>query len=247
MYKGQRVAVVIPAYNEERFIGKVLEGIPEYVDRVYVIDDASTDNTAEIARAVASQNGRTEVITLETNTGVGGAIVTGYRRGLVEDMEIMAVMAGDDQMDPAYLPALLDPLVEGRADYTKGNRMSCPDHYKEMPKFRRVGTLLLTMLTRIASGYWYINDSQNGYTAINSNVLLRIPISRINKGFAFENDILVHLNTIMAITLEVPHPAIYSGQNSKIRYPKFIVKTSWILLTKWLWRLWNKYITRSLF
>jgi len=246
MYRGKRVAVVVPAYNEERFIGRVLEGIPEYVDRVYVVDDASTDRTAQIARGIAGQNGRIEVISLETNTGVGGAIITGYRRALEEDIDITAVMAGDDQMDPAYLPALLDPVVEGRADYAKGDRMSFANHCKDMPKFRRLGSVVLTSMTRIASGYWNISDSQNGYTAIRTRVLLGIPIKRICTGFAYENDILIQLINIGAILVNVPHPAIYVGQNSNIRYPNFIIQTCWVLFSRWLRRLYIDYRSRLL-
>jgi len=242
MYKGKRVAVVVPAYNEERFIADVIKGIPEYVDRIYVVNDASTDNTAQIAEGLAKNNPRVTVKTLEKNTGVGGAITAGHRLALEENMDAVAIMAGDNQMLPEYLPAFLEPVINGVADYAKGNRMSCKQHYYGMPRFRRFGTNLLTFLTRISSGYWHINDPQNGYTVINNSALSKIPLNRVYKGYAFENDMLVRLNIIGARVVDVPHPAIYNGQNSKINYPSFIIKTSWMLLTSWVWRLWVKYI-----
>jgi len=242
MYKGKKIAVVVPAYDEERFISKVLETIPEYVDRVFVIDDASNDKTYEIAVSIASRNNKVMVVSLDKNCGVGGAITTGHKLAIQEDMDIVAIMAGDNQMDPSYLPSLLNPIIEGRADYTKGDRMSDPKHRKDMPKFRRFGTLLLTILTRISSGYWHINDPQNGYTAISTQALFRIPLNRVYKGFAFENDMLVRLNIIGAKVIDISHPSVYRDQVSKINYPKFVLTTSWILLTSWLWRLWVKYI-----
>ncbi|MDX9986251.1 MAG: glycosyltransferase family 2 protein [Dehalococcoidales bacterium] len=244
MYKGKKIAVVVPAYNEEKFIADVINGIPKYVDRVYVVNDASTDKTAEIANALAERDDRIKIISLEQNKGLGGAITTGHSLALEEMVDLVAIMAGDNQMAPEYLPALLDPVINGEADYAKGNRMSCPAHYEGMPRFRRFGTNLLTLLTRISSGYWHISDPQNGYTVINTNALSKIPLKRIYKGYAFENDMLVRLNVIGAKVVDVPHPAIYNGQLSKIKYPRFIVKTSWMLLTSWIWRLWVKYIVR---
>lgn len=242
MYKGKRVAVVVPAYNEERFIADVIKGIPEYVDRIYVVNDASTDNTAQIAEELAKNNPRLTVKTLQKNTGVGGAVIEGYKQAISEHFEVIARFDGDNQMAAEYLPTFLELVINGVADYAKGNRMSCKQHYYGMPRFRRFGTNLLTFLTRISSGYWHINDPQNGYTVINNSALSKIPLNRVYKGYAFENHMLVCLNIIGARVVDVPHPAIYNGQNSKINYPNFIVKTSWMLLTSWVWRLWVKYI-----
>lgn len=245
MYKSKKIGVVVPAYNEERFITPTLATIPEMVDRVYVVDDASKDNTYRLAMDMAEKDKRIVVIRRGTNGGVGAAIISGHKAALKENMDIVAIMAGDNQMPPQFLPALLDPVAAGSADYAKGDRMSRPEDRREMPGFRRFGTFLLTILTRIASGYWHLNDPQNGYTAISAETLRELHLDDIYRGFAFENDMLVRLNIINARVIDVPHPALYRGQQSKINYPRFIVKTSWMLLKSWIWRLWMKYIKRD--
>jgi glycosyltransferase involved in cell wall biosynthesis len=244
MLKNKKIGIVVPAYNEERFIGKVLESMPKFVDRIYVVDDASKDSTSRIALDMANMDKRIAVIKRETNGGVGAAIISGHKAALKDGMDVAAVMAGDGQMPPAILSMILDPVVSGKADYAKGNRISTSDDRREMPKFRVVGTFLLTILTRISSGYWHISDPQNGYTAIGRDALLKLDLDAIYKGFAFENDMLVRLNIMDARVIDVPHQAIYRGQTSKIKYPKFIMKTSWMLLKSWIWRLWVKYIKR---
>lgn len=245
MYKGKKIAVVVPAYNEERFIAQVLNTIPSFVDRIYAVNDASTDRTLHIMESLAKQNGKIIVVNHKKRGGVGAAIISGHKRALEDGIDVVAVMDGDGQMDPAFLDRILDPVVEGRADYVKGDRLSIREHKKGMSAWRSFGNLLLTHLTRIASGYWHISDPQNGYTAISADVLQRLELEKIERGFAFENDLLVKLNVVGARVVNVPHPAVYQGQKSKIRYPSFIVKTSWLLLKDFFWRLWVKYIKRA--
>jgi glycosyltransferase involved in cell wall biosynthesis len=247
MYKNKKIGVVVPAHNEERFIGNVIYTIPAFVDRIYVVDDASTDKTLEIARSYAKKSNRIIPVKREINGGVGAAILSGHSKALKEGMDIAVVMAGDGQMDPSILTRFLDPVVEGQADYCKGNRLSNPDNKKEMPAFRAFGNSLLTFLSRIASGYWHISDPQNGYTAISLKILNDIDIDHIEKGFAFENDMLVKLNVVNARVKDIPHSAVYRGQVSQIRYGKFIFRTSWILLKDCVWRIWARYITHSRF
>ena len=244
MLKNKKIGIVVPAYNEERFIGKVLESMPKFVDRIYVVDDASKDSTSRIALDMANMDKRIAVVKRETNGGVGAAIISGHKAALKDGMDVAAVMAGDGQMPPAILSMILDPVVSGKADYAKGNRMSTAADRRGMPKFRVVGTFLLTILTRISSGYWHISDPQNGYTAISRDALLKLHLDSIYRGFAFENDMLVRLNVIGAIVVDVPHHAVYQGQTSKIKYPQFMIKTSWMLLKSWIWRLRVKYIKR---
>ena len=237
MYEGKRIGVVVPAYNEERFIASVINTMPDYVDKIFVVDDASTDNTWQIALNIAGQNGRVSMVSRETRGGVGAAIICGHKEALKDSLDIIAVMAGDRQMDPDILHQILDPVVEGKADYAKGNRLSLPGYRREMSTWRSFGNFLLTNLNRIASGYWHISDPQNGYTAISSEALRRLDLDKIYRGFAFENDMLVKLHVAGARVVDVSHPSVYGRQQSKIRYPHFIVETSWLLLKDFLWRL----------
>jgi len=245
VYKGKKVAVVVPAYNEEKFIANTIMTIPRFVDRIYVVDDASTDDTYEIASSMASQNGRLTVIKRPKNEGVGAAIISGHKEALKDKMDVMAIMAGDGEMDPTMLDKVLDPVVEGKANYAKGNRFSTPQHKKGMSAWRIFGSFLLTYLTRIASGYWHIVDPQNGYTSVSREAIERINLDRVEKGFAFENDLLVKLNVCNARVVNVPIPARYRGERSKIRYAHFMATTSWVLFRDLIWRLWVKYVKRN--
>ena len=233
---------MIPAYNEERFIDYVLTSVPSFVDRVYAVNDASTDRSLELMRNIAQHNGRVTIVNRHRRGGVGAAIICGHEKALEDSIDIIGVMAGDGQMDPSTLPRLLDPVVEGRADYAKGDRLSLRDYMKGMSAWRSFGNFLLTHLTRIASGYWHVSDPQNGYTAISIKMLHKLDRDRIEKGFAFENDMLIKLNIAGAKVVDVLHPAVYLGQGSKIKYSHFILKTSWILLKGFIWRIWVKYI-----
>jgi len=244
VYKGKKIAVVVPAYNEERFIAGVLTTIPPFVDKIYTVNDGSVDHTLEIAQSIAKRNGNITVIDREKRGGIGAAVTTGHKKALADGMEVIAVMAGDEQMNPAILDRILGPVVEGKADYSKGDRLSLPQHKKEMSAWRAFGNFLLTYLTRMSSGYWHISDPQNGYTAISTKVLSKLDLGSIEKGFAFENDLLVKLHVLGARVLDVPHPARYRGECSKIKYPHFMVTTSWLLLQDFLWRLWVEYVRR---
>jgi glycosyltransferase involved in cell wall biosynthesis len=245
MYLNKMIGVVVPAHNEEKFIGAVIDTMPAFVDKIFVVNDASTDKTAEIASARMKQDSRVILINRQVCGGVGTAIMSGHSRALKEGMDVVAVMAGDGQMDPAILDKIIGPVVEGKVDYCKGNRLSNPEDKKEMPAWRAFGNYLLTRLSHIASGYRHISDPQNGYTAISAKTLRQLDFDRMEGGFAFENNILVRLNVMGAKVVDVPHPAIYRGQQSKIRYGSFILDTSRTLLKDFLWRIWMKYIRRK--
>lgn len=245
MYKGKKIAVVVPAYNEEKFIAQTIESVPSFVDKIYAVNDASTDRTLEIMRSMTNQNGRITIVVRDRRGGVGAAIISGHKKALKDNIDVVGIMAGDGQMSPSILHKILDPIIEGKADYAKGDRLSIPQYKNGMSTWRAFGNFLLTRLNRIASGYHYISDPQNGYTAISAQTLRKLDLDRVEKGFAFENDMLVKLNIIGARVVDVPHPAIYGGQNSKIRYPHFIVKTSWLLLKDLIWRIWLKRIRRN--
>jgi len=243
-YKDKRIGVVVPAYNEEKLLGRTLSTIPEYVDRVYVVDDCSTDKTGEIAGEFAADP-KFVCIRHEVNKGVGAGIISGYKRAVGDEMDIIAVMAGDNQMDPDQLPALLDPIAEGRADYTKGNRLLSSDYRKGMSKWRTLGNSILTFLTKVGSGYWQIMDPQNGYTAISRRALERVNPETIYPWYGYCNDLLVRLNVYGLRVQDVIMPARYGEEKSKIRYGKYIPKVSWLLLKDFFWRLKMKYVILS--
>lgn len=245
MYRDFTVSVVVPALNEQELIGETLSGIPGYVDRVYVVDDASTDKTSEIVKEFQTKDKRVYLIRHEINRGVGAAIAAGYRQAVVEEMDIIAVMAGDNQMEPQYLPRLLDPIVEGRADYTKGNRLFSPDYRKGMSRWRYLGNSILTLLTKVGSGYWHLVDPQNGYTAISKRVFVHIAPETIFQWYGYCNDLLAKLNVLGFRVLDVPIPAKYGREKSKIRYHLYIPRVSWLLLKNFFWRLKMKYLVST--
>jgi glycosyltransferase involved in cell wall biosynthesis len=249
MFESRRVTVVVPAYNEEKLIGRVLAEMPSFVDRVVVVDDASTDGTAaaiEAARAAAPE--RIEVIRHPKNSGVGAAIVSGYEaaRATEEPSGLVAVMAGDAQMDPEELPRLLRPLVDGEADYTKGNRLFTGEAWTIIPRYRYLGNAVLSLLTKIASGYWHVTDSQSGYTAITVEALKVLQLGRLYRRYGFPNHLLVELNNYDFRVRDVPIRPIYNiGEVSGIRLPRVIPTLAWLLFKCYFWRMKEKYIIRD--
>jgi|CZCB01.1.fsa_nt_gi glycosyltransferase involved in cell wall biosynthesis len=239
MYRGKSVAVVIPAYNEEALIGETLLSIPGYVDNVYAVDDCSKDQTRDVIRRHALGNKKIHPIFREKNGGVGAAIVSGFKDALKDKNELIAVMAGDNQMDPAYLPDLLDPIVDGTTDFTKGNRLK-PGYWKGMSKWRLFGNLLLNVLNKIASGYWGISDPQNGYVVISSDALSKLDLDELYPRYAFENDMMIKSNVAGIHMMNVYVPARYGNEKSHIRYGSFTVKTSLFLLKSFIWRVGTK-------
>ncbi len=248
MYRGKRTGVVVPAYNEEKQIYRVLEGIPDFVDTIIVVDDASSDGTAEVVKKYISDHRDERVILIrhDKNQGVGGAIATGYKKAIELELDAVAVMAGDGQMDPADLPSLLDPIVEDRADYVKGNRLFTGEAWKKIPKVRYLGNAFLSLLTKIASGYWHIADSQTGYTVINRRALLAIDWDTIYKRYGVPNDILIKLNIVNMRVMDVPVNPLYNvGEKSKMKIPKVILPISMLLLRGFFRRMWEKYVIRD--
>ncbi|HEX6699878.1 MAG TPA: glycosyltransferase family 2 protein [Gaiellaceae bacterium] len=244
MLEGKRVAVVVPAYNEELLIAETVAGMPPLVDRIYVVDDHSRDATAERARATSDP--RVEVIQHERNEGVGAAIVTGYKRALAERMDVTCVMAGDNQMDPAELEALALPVARGELDYHKANRLFTGQAWQLIPRTRYLGNAILSLLTKIASGYWHVADSQAGYTAIGLPMLELLDLDRVYKRYGFPNDLLVHLNVWNARVRDFPSRPIYGvGERSGIRLRKVVPTISWLLLKGFFWRMKEKYVIRD--
>ena len=244
MYHNYKLGIVVPAYNEARLITRTLESMPLYADRIYVIDDGSTDCTRQV---IEGFNGnRFHIVSNQSNQGVGAAIVKGYKIALEENVDIIAVMDGDNQMDSEYLPSLLAPIIAGKADYTKGDRLSKLSLSKGMSKWRLFGNWVLTVLTKIASGYWNVKDPQNCYTAITSKVLRQIDLNKVYPRYGYCNDLLAKLNVTGCRVVNVPIPARYGLEKSKIRYRKYIYTVSNLLLRCFLWRLRMKYFTPRL-
>jgi glycosyltransferase involved in cell wall biosynthesis len=244
MLEGKRVAVVVPAYNEERLIAETITGIPAFVDRIYVVDDHSSDGTAEAARAL--RDPQVEVIVHERNEGVGAAIVTGYKRAIEERIDVTCIMAGDNQMDPDELEALALPVARGEVDYHKANRLFTGQAWQLIPRTRYLGNAILSLLTKIASGYWHVADSQAGYTAIGLPILRLLDLDRVYKRYGFPNDLLVHLNVWNARVRDFPSRPIYGvGERSGIRLRKVVPTISWLLLKGFFWRMKEKYVIRD--
>ena len=269
VYKQHTVGVVVPAHNEQGLVSTVIDTMPEFVDRIYVIDDRSDDGTwAEIQASAAKINDTSQVRTTtvgeatdgtvisdggagsglvvpvrhEVNKGVGGAIKTGYLRARADGIDVTAVMAGDGQMDPGQLHRLIDPIVEGEADYAKGNRLSCPDYREGMSSWRLFGNSILTFLTKIASGYWKTMDPQNGYTAIATPTLAAVDVEDLYEYYGYCTDLLIKLNVERARVADVAMPARYGEETSSIKYEEYITKVSLLLLRGFLWRLKTRYL-----
>jgi glycosyltransferase involved in cell wall biosynthesis len=242
--EGKTVAVVIPAYDEEALIGATISGIPAFVDRIFVVDDQSRDETAE--RAASTGDARVEVIRHDRNQGVGAAIVTGYKRARDERVDVTAVMAADNQMDPIDLERLVAPVARGEVDYAKANRLFTGQAWQLIPRYRYLGNAVLSLLTKIASGYWHVADSQTGYTAIGLRYLELLDLDRIYKRYGFPNDMLVHLNVWNARVRDYPSRPIYNvGERSGIRLRKVVPRISWLLVKGFFWRMREKYVIRD--
>ncbi|MCL7419161.1 MAG: glycosyltransferase family 2 protein [Halalkalicoccus sp.] len=259
MYKGKKIGVVVPAYEEEGFVGDVIETVPSFVDRVYVIDDGSSDGTWSEIREAASRENDASVRTMTSggaavferpvvalrngeNRGVGGSIKHGYSRALGDDIDVIAVMNGDGQMDPAILDRIVDPVVEGRTDFAKGNRLLFREFREGMSRWRFFGNSLLTLLTKVASGYWKTMDPQNGYTAISAEALEAVEYERLYEDYGFCNDLLIALNAHDMRVADVAMPARYGEERSTIVYSRFVPRLSKLLFRRFLWRLRVKYL-----
>jgi glycosyltransferase involved in cell wall biosynthesis len=235
MLDGKTIAVVVPAYNEERLVARAVAQIPEFVDHVIVVDDASTDGTIA-ALAPASSRPGFELVRHAENRGVGGAIVTGYGRSLELGVDVAVVMAGDAQMDPADLPRLVAPIVAGDADYAKGDRLAWPGVFRAMPLARYLGNHGLTWLTRLSSGYREVRDSQCGYTAIGRGVLARLDLAAVHARYGYPNDLLAHLHALGARLAQVPVRPIYGEELSGISWFTALVRVPLVLLRSFLRR-----------
>jgi glycosyltransferase involved in cell wall biosynthesis len=244
MLAGKTVAVVVPAFEEEALVATTINGVPSFVDRIIVVDDASTDDTAGAARGAG--DARVEVVTHDRNGGVGAAIVTGYQRAVAEELDVVCVMAADNQMDPSDLEQIALPVARGELEYAKANRLITGEAWKVIPRSRYLGNAVLSLLTKVASGYWHVADSQSGYTAASREILAQLDLDRIYPRYGFPNDMLVHLNVWNARVRDIPSRPVYGvGERSGIKIRKVVPRISWLLLKGFFWRMREKYVIRD--
>ena len=247
MYNEKTIGVVVPAYNEEKLIDRVIDTMPAFVDKIVIVDDCSKDNTTLVVQSYVNKHpDRVVLIRHEVNQGVGGAIATGYKWCRDQKIDATVVMAGDAQMDPNDLPALLDPVVNNEVDYSKGNRLISGEAWNKIPRVRYLGNAMLSLLTKIASGYWHVADSQTGYTVANQKVLQTIDLDDIYKRYGMPNDMLVKLNIFGFRVCDVEIKPIYGiGEKSGIKPIRIIPKLTWQMSKLFLYRMIQKYIIRD--
>lgn len=246
MFKSCSIAVVVPSHNEETQIRGVVESMPDIVDRIVIVNDASKDRTVEVVRSLMPQHPRIELIDLEVNQGVGGAIAAGYKWCRENDIDVAVVMAGDGQMSPADFVPIIEPVATGNYDYSKGNRLFTGEAFRKIPRVRYIGNSILSLLTKIASGYWHVADSQAGYTAISKRALAVIDWDLMYKRYGQPNDLLVRLNVENMHVVDVPIEPVYNvGEKSGIRVRKVTFTISWLLVRMFFWRLKEKYFIRT--
>jgi glycosyltransferase involved in cell wall biosynthesis len=246
MLYDRKIAVVVPCYNEQTQIGKVLATMPDYVDLVIVVDDLSTDDTCGVVqRFIDAQRaeGRVVLLRRQVNGGVGRSVVDGYLECVRRGIDVAAVMDGDGQMDPRQLRAIVAPVARGKCDYAKANRLYYRRAWRLVPRKRYLGNAFLSMLTKIASGYWKITDSQTGFTAMSLRAMETIDLDDVYSRYGYRNDMLVRLNVYNFRVLDVPLRPVYNvGERSKMRLWKVIPTMSWLLFNRFCWRMWRKYV-----
>lgn len=250
MYREKKISLVIPAYNEEKLIVDTLAGVPPLVDRVYVVDDLSPDRQAEVVLEYAKKDPRVTLLRHTVNQGPGGGIITGYLQSAADGYDIAMVVGGDNQMRLDEAAHFLNPLIDGRADYSKGNRFldsKLGDTLAKMPRIRLFGNWLITALTKIASGYYKTMDVVDGYTAITKKAIDTVNWGRAWRGYGYPMDFLVRLNAYSLRIVDIPRTAVYlpGERQSQIKGLNYALKVSPMLVRDFFWRLNFKYMYRD--
>lgn len=246
MYRDHSIAVVIPAYNEAKMLPKVIETLPDLVDRAFVVNDGSLDNTVEVVKELEQQDQRVKLVNLEKNQGVGAARTAGFRQAIQEGLDLFVAMDGDAQMNPDEISDLLDPLVDQEADFTKANRLSGGKAWEIMPRFRFFLNAFLTLFTKIASGYWHVTDSQTGFFAMTRRTAERVDFDHIFPRYGCENSLLIHLSVVNARVLDIPSEPRYKvGEKSTINIWKDWFPVVRLLISGFFWRIAQKYVIRD--
>jgi len=235
------IATVIPAYRVERDIETVLQNIPPYIKHIIIVDDASPDSSADLITAAAKKDKRITLIHHTENQGVGGAMISGFRKALELGAQIVIKLDGDGQMDSAHIPALITPLIQGKADYVKGNRFRDFQSLQQMPFIRRLGNLGLSFLTKAATGYWSIFDPTNGYFAIRAELLTQLPLEQIDKRYFFETSMLANLYLLDAVVMDIPIPARYRNETSHLSIRRTLFEFPYKLIATFLRRIVLRY------
>ncbi len=236
------IAVVIPTYKATQHLSEVIEGIPSYIHHVIVVDDRCPEKSGKIAQKMAETDTRIHVIFHEKNKGVGGAMVTGYRAALALNCGIVVKMDSDSQMDPSYLPELLEPLINKKAAYAKGNRFVDFKALRAMPTLRLMGNSILSFMVKACSGYWNIMDPTNGYTAISVEALEKMNLDKLANDFFFESDMLIRLNIQNAVIKDVAIPARYGNETSNLSIRRVLFKFPFLLTKGLIKRFVLKYL-----
>ena len=236
-----RIAVAIPCYKVRSQVLKVIQAIPSNIDRIYAVDDECPESSGKHIEQNTTDN-RVNVIYHPINKGVGGALITAYKQALEDGMDIVVKIDGDGQMDPRLISHFINPIIEGRADYTKGNRFFRLESLKGMPKMRLFGNAALSFMTKASCGYWNIMDPTNGYTAIHCSVLRELPLDKISNRYFFETDMLFRLNTLRAVVVDIPMDSVYEDEVSNLKIttvlPEFFKKNISRLFRRYGYNYW---------
>jgi dolichol-phosphate mannosyltransferase len=238
------IAVVIPCFRVKRHVLEVLAAIPPEVGRVYVVDDACPEGSGDLVEG-SCRDPRVRVLRHERNEGVGGATLTGYRAALADGARVIVRLDGDGQMDPAAIPRLVRPVLDGEADYAKGNRFFQLEGLRAMPRLRLLGNSLLSFASKLSSGYWNVFDPTNGFTAIHAEVLRRLPLDKLARGWFFESDLLFRLGILRAVVCDVPIPASYGDEESSLVIRRVVGPFAWRHLVNTGKRIFYGYYLRN--
>ncbi|SAL34872.1 glycosyltransferase family 2 protein [Caballeronia concitans] len=239
------IAVVIPSYKVKEHILGVIEKIGPEVSQIYVVDDCCPVKSGDFVRDNCNDE-RVRIEYHQQNLGVGGAVMTGYRAAIENGADVIVKIDGDGQMDPALLPYFALPIIEGWADYTKGNRFYDLTHIGRMPKARLIGNAGLSFMTKISTGYWNVFDPTNGYTAISAQVASHLPLDKISQRYFFETDMLFRLNTLRAVVADVPMDAHYADEESNLKISKVLFEFSGKHASNLFKRIFYNYFLRDM-
>ena len=239
-----RIAVAIPCYKVKAHILSVIEGIGPEVTKIYVVDDCCPESSGDYVIEY-NQDPRVQVLRNPVNMGVGGAIVTGYKQALADDMDIVVKIDGDGQMDPCLIQKFIEPILSGNTDYTKGTRFFTLDSLAAMPRVRKFGNAVLSFVNKVSSGYWGVMDPTNGYTAIHRKALSLLPMEKLSKRYFFESDMLFRLGTLRAVVKDIVMDSKYEDEESNLSIRKVIVDFPPLYIKAFFKRVFYNYFLRD--